>query len=228
MQRRRIHLLCPILTGMLTCLAGTLPAARPALAQARTPVGENRSANEGPAASAAGPRESASAERERLRGELTRVQAEIDRLKSGGRGLRTDYLLRARMADAEALARRLTELDVQLKPRLDPAASRAAAAVAPAPHDEAAPSPTDGPAELEAKADILTDEARRAQAQAVALQSRIEQVRGRRELHRRAHQLESDPFAPLEGSRRRLATGGASASSGVHDTAQGGGFQRLS
>ncbi len=61
------------------------------------------------------------AERERLRADLARVQAEIDRLKAGGPGLRSDYVLRARLADAEALARRLTELDAQIKARTDAA-----------------------------------------------------------------------------------------------------------
>ena len=117
-------------------------------------------------------------------------------------------MLRARLADAEAMARRLTELDAQIKARTDAAVGRAPAALAPAVGTEPVASPTDGPTELEAKADILTDQARRTQAQAVALQTRIDQVRGRRELHRRASALENDPFAPLEGSRRRLAPGG--------------------
>jgi hypothetical protein len=72
--------------------------------------------------------------------------------------------------------------------------------------------------ELEAKADILTDQAHRVQAQAVALKARIDQVRERRELRRRAHQLDSDPFAPLEGSKRRLLTG-----SGAARTSEGAG-----
>ena len=137
------------------------------------------------------------------------MQAEIDQLKAGGPGLRRDYVLRARQADAEALARRLTELDAQIKARTDAAVGRAPAALAPAVGTEPVANPTDGPTELEAKADILTDQARRTQAQAVALQARIDQVRGRIELHRRASALENDPFAPLEGSRRRLAPGGA-------------------
>ena len=115
-------------------------------------------------------------------------------------------MLRARLADAEALARRLTELDAQIKARTDAAVGRAPATLAPVGSEPVA-KPTDGPTELQAKADILSDQARRTQGQAVALQGRIDQVRGRLELHRHASALENDPFAPLEGSRRRLAPG---------------------
>ena len=146
------------------------------------------------------------AERERLRAELARVQAEIDHLKAAGPGLRSDYVLRARLADAEAMARRLTELDAQIKARTDAAVGRTPALATPVGTEPVA-IPTDGPTELDAKADILTDQARRTQAQAVALQARIDQVRGRMELRRRASALENDPFAPLEGSRRRQAPG---------------------
>jgi hypothetical protein len=146
------------------------------------------------------------AERQRLRVELSRVQTDIDQLKKGDRGLRADYQLRARQADAEAIARRLTDLDEQLRVQSPGAAPRPLAPIG----DEPVASPTDGPQELDAKADILSDQAHRVQTQAVALKTRIDQVRGRRELRRRAHQLDSDPFAPLEGSKRRLLTGGGS------------------
>jgi hypothetical protein len=203
MRRRQVHLLCLIVAGFAGGVGVTASAS---VAQAQSPAAARAGIGEGASATGANQRTNANAERDRLRAELSRVQIEIDRLKTGERGLRTDYLLRARLADAEALARRLTELDAQLGPRGDGAA-RAPAALAQPARDEAVPSPTDGPAELEAKADILADQARRAQSQAVALQARIDQVRGRRELRRRAHQLENDPFAPLESSHRRLATG---------------------
>jgi hypothetical protein len=175
--------------------------------------------------------EALAAERQRLRGELGRVEVEIDRLKKGERGLRTDYLLRGRLADAEAIARRLTEIDRALKAGAGGNVDSAgvAARVAGPIGDEPTASPGDGPAELEAKADILTDQAHRAQAQAVALKARIDQVRERRELRRRAHQLDSDPFAPLEGSKRRLLTGSSAAPGtergprSVVDTASGAG-----
>ena len=183
------------------CGAGML-ATRPARAQAiptTTPsasaaTAQNRSSGEGLAA-----------ERQRLRADLARVQGEIDLLKRGDRGLRADYQLRARLADAEAIARRLTEIDDRLRV-LSPGTA-VARPVAPI-GDEPVASPADGPQELDAKADILADQAHRVQAQAAALKTRIDQVRARRELRRRAHQLESDPFAPLEGSKRRLLTNG--------------------
>ncbi len=199
MRRRQVHSFCLIAVRLAcwVCLAGVVAWAGPARAQTPPHV----------AASTAAQRLSASAERDRLRAELARVQTDIDRLKTGARGLRADYLLRGRLADAEALARRLTELDAQLGPRPDAAAARAPVTLPQSARDEAVPSPTDGPAELEAKADILADQSRRAQSQAMVLQARIDQVRGRRELRRRAHQLENDPFAPLESSHRRLAAG---------------------
>src|SRR6185436_3618909 len=142
-----------------------------------------------------------SAERARLRLELQRANAEIDRLKKSSPGLGADYRLRARLADAEAIARRLTEIDARLQRAAGPTAG--AVAAAPRLQAEPGPSPTDGPAELEAKADILTDQARRVQAQARALAARAADLRGRRELRRRSGELERDPFAPLEGAKRR-------------------------
>jgi len=169
-----------------------------ALAQSRPPTAA-------PAAQGKSGTEGLSAERQRLRAELTRVQTEIDQLKKGDRGLRADYQLRARQADAEAIARRLTQLDEQLRVLSPDATPRPPAPIG----DEPVASPSDGPQELDAKADILSDQAHRVQAQAATLKTRIDQVRGRRELRRRAHQLESDPFAPFEGSKRRLLTGGS-------------------
>jgi hypothetical protein len=135
------------------------------------------------------------AERERLRGELDRVAAEIDALKKAGRGVGDDYRLRARLADAEALARRLIEIEARLGLR---------APARPAPLPVAAP--TDGPADLDAKADILADQSRRVRGEADALGRRVAEIKGRRELRRRAADLERDPFAPLEGSKRRVAS----------------------
>jgi hypothetical protein len=199
----RVHIF-----GLLLSCGATLLTGSPTLAATRTLADSAP-----PTAAAAAPttRETPLAERERLRADLARIQTEIDRLKAAGPGLRNDYVLRARLADAEAIARRMTELDAQIKIRTDAAVGRAPAALAPPVGAEPVASPTDGPTELEAKADILSDQARRTQVQAVALQTRIDQVRGRQELHRRASALENDPFAPLEGSRRRLAPGVAPA-----------------
>jgi hypothetical protein len=155
------------------------------------------------------------AERERLRGELDRVAAEIDALKKAGRGVGDDYRLRARLADAEALARRLIEIEARLGLR---------APARPAPLPVAAP--TDGPADLDAKADILADQSRRVRGEADALGRRVAEIKGRRELRRRAADLERDPFAPLEGSKRRVASiaapsGTPATSGGDHPASNG-------
>ena len=161
------------------------------------------------AAPAPGTADSASltAERERLRGELDRVGAEIDALKKAGRGVGDDYRLRARLADAEALARRLIEIEARLGL---PAPARK---TAPLPVAE----PTDGPADLDAKADILADQSRRVRGEADALGRRVAELKGRQELRRRAADLDRDPFGPLEGSKRRVASV-ASSSAGTHST----------
>ena len=136
------------------------------------------------------------AERARLRAQLDKVNAEIDALKRAGGGVRDDYRLRARLADAESIARRLIDIEARLGIRVDGTAK-----VQPPPTAE----PTDGPADLDAKADILADQSRRIRAQAEALGRRAADVRGRQELRKRAADLDRDPFAPMEGSKRRIA-----------------------
>jgi hypothetical protein len=150
------------------------------------------------------------AERQQLRAELERINAEIHALKGINRSVRDDYRLRARMADAEALARRLTDLDSRLNGQGSSGGPRPiSAGQTPVRGLGAEPgaAPTDGPAELEAKADILADQSRRLASQAELMQQRVGQLRGRQELRRRAGQLEQDPFSPLEGSKRRTVTG---------------------
>lgn len=209
-----------LLSRRLLLLAlGCAMAARPAIAAAQPAVAPS-AATQRPAA----PDEpSLTREQTRLRGELARVQAEIERLKQTDLGLRDDYRLRARLADAEAIARRLTELDTQLQARRSSVAGAGAGpGVASAPWLGAEPNaaPTDGPSELDAKADILADQARRVQAQAVFLQARVDQLRSRRELRRRNAQLERDPFAPLEGPKRLMITGSPGGSTRI-DTPTG-------
>ena len=148
------------------------------------------------------------AERARLRAQLDRVNAEIDALKRSARGVGDDYRLRARLADAEALARRLIDIEARLGLR--------APAVEPGPLPVA--SPTDSPSDLQAKADILDDRARRVRLEADALDHRVVELKGRQDLRRRAADLDRDPFAPLEGSKRRVMTIAATDSSG-HATA---------
>ena len=136
------------------------------------------------------------AERAHLRGQLDRVNAEIDALKRSARGVGDDYRLRARLADAEALARRLIDIEARLGLR--------APAALPGPLPVA--SPTDSPSDLQAKADILDDRARRVRLEADALDHRVVALKGRQDLRRRAADLDRDPFAPLEGSKRRVMT----------------------
>jgi hypothetical protein len=143
------------------------------------------------------------AERRKLEIDLQRTNAEIEQLKKKDRGVRGDYRLRARLADAEAMARRLTEIESQLNAGAGHADSAAQRPLGPM----AEPAPTDGPAELEARADILTDQSRRLEVQAATLTQRVAGLRSRIELRRRAGQLESDPFAPMEGAKRRLIAG---------------------
>jgi hypothetical protein len=144
-------------------------------------------------------------ERQRVRAELERANAEIDALKRSGRGLREDYRLRERLADAEALARRLTELDTRLG-----GPSTSAAPAARGPGAEPRVSSADGPAELDAKADILADQAQRLSARGDQLLGRARDLRARQTLRRRVGQMERDPFSPLEGSKRRAMAGSLS------------------
>lgn len=143
-----------------------------------------------------GDRAALTAERARLRDELDRVGAEVDALKKAHGGVGDDYRLRARLADAEALARRLIDIDARLGLR--------APAGKPAPLPVA--EPADGPADLGAKADILNDRSRRVRGEADALNRRIAEIKGRQELRRRAADLDRDPFAALEGSKRRVVS----------------------
>jgi len=144
------------------------------------------------------------AERARLRTQLDKVNAEIDALKRAGGSVRDDYRLRARLADAESLARRLIEIEARLGIRVDGTAK-------PQPPPTAAP--TDSPADLDAKADILADQSRRVRGQADVLARRATEVKGRQELRRRAADLDRDPFGPMEGSKRRVASVGATGAS---------------
>lgn len=184
-------------------LAGALAAAAVAgepTARAQGPKAQVTSAAD---ASEVAGRAALIAERTQVRAQLDRVNAEIDALKrAAGQarlGLRDDYRLRARLADAEALARRLTDIDARLGGPARSPASKPGAGLTTAPTVSA----SDGPAEMEAKADILADQARRVAGQADLLSRRAGRIKARQALRRRAGELEHDPFSPLEGSRRR-------------------------
>jgi hypothetical protein len=158
---------------------------------------------------------------QRLRAELERVNGDIAALKSSGRSVRNDFLLRDKLAEAEALARKLTEAEAQERTRHAPApaAIPGSALIPPVgtPHDSAV--------ELEAKADLLSDQARRFRAEADALAHTAEQIRARQALRRRAGAWDRDPLAGFENSKRSFAVSGrASATdsgSGTRGSTQG-------
>lgn len=157
----------------------------------------------------------------RLRAELERVNAEIAALKRQPAGVRADYLLRQRMADAEGLARRLTDAEAAL-----PSAPPSVRAPLALPRAET----SDGPAELQAKADILADEAQRLTRDADRLARGADVIRGREALRRRMGRMEADPFTAFEASKRSLVfsvnrpaapTAGPADTKGATGTTQG-------
>ena len=142
-----------------------------------------------------------------LRGELDRVNAEIAGLKSANRSVRNDYLLRDKLAEAEALARKLTE--AESRERRDHTSAQGqlsgTALIPPVatPHDSAV--------ELEAKADLMSDQARRFLREADTLDRTAREIRARQNLRRRAWAWDRDPLAGFETSKRNLAVTGRSA-----------------
>jgi len=139
---------------------------------------------------------------ERLRAELARVNVEVAALKRRARTVRNDYRLRERMADAEALAQKLTAAEAALS-RQTSGRGEAAPSGAPIMAPPQA-SPQDGSVELEAKADLLSDQARKLVGEADALAKAAAEVRNRRSMRRKAGSWDRDPFAGLETSRRNV------------------------
>jgi hypothetical protein len=137
-------------------------------------------------------------EYQRLRADLDRVNAEVAALKRGGRGVRTDYLLRDKMAEAEALARKVTAAEARLRAARGPLPAETAVDTVQTPPATA----QDGAVELEAKADLLSDQARHFSAEAEALARTAEQIRARQALRRRAGAWDRDPLAGFEASKR--------------------------
>ena len=138
-------------------------------------------------------------EYQRLRADLDRLNAEVAALKSRGRSVRTDYLLRDKMAEAEAVARRVTAAEARLRAIRGPlpvAETPAGTVQTPAATSQ------DGAVELEAKADLLSDQARRFRREAEALARTAEQIRARQALRRRAGAWDRDPLAGFEASKR--------------------------
>jgi prefoldin subunit 5 len=138
-------------------------------------------------------------EYQRLRADLDRLNAEVAALKSRGRSVRTDYLLRDKMAEAEALARRVTVAEARLRAVRGPLP---AAATPSGTVQTPAATSQDGAVELEAKADLLSDQARRFRGEAEALARTAEQIRARQALRRRAGAWDRDPLAGFEASKR--------------------------
>ena len=155
------------------------------------------------------------AECARLRTELERANAEISSLKRGDRGVRDDYRLRRRLADAEQLAKQLTGAEAELR-RL-----RGPAPTAPVP---ASPKlePGDAPGVLEARADVLSDQARRLSQQAAGMERAATQLQTRQTLRRRAGQVERDPFGSMDGSKRFIIVRGQTDTKGGNPTTLSG------
>ena len=200
-------------------LAAAVGAALLLLTPAASAVAQSTAAPP-PAAAAATEVPRLEAETARLRAQLDRVNAEIATLKRSPRNVADDYRLRQRMADAEALARRLTDTEAQLRRHKGTPAAPAPARALPATPVVAAPG--DGPVELEAKADLLSDQARRLAAEADGLARVAGQIRGKQTLRRRAAGLERDPFAGVEGSKRSLVFGAPRAPGGASSPTAGG------
>ena len=157
---------------------------------------------------------------ERLRAELARANVEVAALKRAERSIRNDYRLRERMADAEALAQKLTRAEANLR-ALGGIRQRAPVGAPIVASPQA--SPQDGSVELEAKADLLADQARKLDGEAEVLAKAADQLRSRKALRRKAGSWERDPFAGLESSKRNVAvsapTQKATPSSSGADTA---------
>jgi hypothetical protein len=137
---------------------------------------------------------------QQLRTELDRVNRDVEALKRGERGLRDDARLRQRLADAEAIARKLTDAERRLA-AYGTSGGDGVRTAGPLPNAQ----PGDGPAELAAKADILTDQSQRLAREADRMARAADSVRGRELLRRRAGQLDRDPFAGFEAPKRLLA-----------------------
>jgi hypothetical protein len=160
------------------------------------------------------------ADLQRLRADLARANAEVAELKRSDRSVRADYRLRDRMADAEALAKKVTETESKL--RVLGWVSADASTIRPhAPPPQV--SSQDGSVELEAKAGLFADQAQKLDREADRLAKAAEELRSRRLLRRRAGAWDRDPFSGLESSKRSLATSATSSRSSLPPSASGNG-----
>jgi hypothetical protein len=179
----------PILIGAMALVGAVWSAPGRAVAQAKAkdPVALRKAQDEAA----------------KLQEQLSRTNAEIAQLKRSDRSVRDDYRLRDRMADAEAIAQKLTRVEARLR-----ALEETAIPEQPRERPLLAPpqaSPQDGSIELEAKADLFADQASALVRQAEILTKAATELRMRKSLRRRAGAWDRDPFAGLESSRRSLA-----------------------
>jgi hypothetical protein len=174
------------------------------LCASSAPLGAQAAADPAGRASSDSERQQLGAEATRLRQELERTNADISALKRSGPGVRNDYRLRRRQADAEQLARKLTTIEAQLRAG---SAQRPAQPLA----DDAA----EAPAALEARADLLSDEARRLSQKASGLARAAGELRSRQTLLRRSGQIERDPFGSMDASKRFMVLQAATPTRGV-------------
>jgi hypothetical protein len=142
------------------------------------------------------------AEFTRLRSDLDRVNAEVAALKGDDRSARNDYRLRDRMADAEDLAQKVTQAEARLR-ALGWAGGSVPSAGPPVAPPQALPQ--DGSVELEAKAGLFADQARKLDGEANLLAKAADELRRRKALRRRAGAWDRDPFTGLEVSKHSLA-----------------------
>jgi hypothetical protein len=143
------------------------------------------------------------ADLQRLRADLARANAEVAELKRSERSVRADYRMRDRMADAEALAKKVTETESKLRV-LGWVSADASSSRPNAPPPQV--SSQDGSVELEAKAGLFADQAQKLDREADRLTKAAEELRSRRLLRRRAGAWDRDPFSGLESSNRSLAS----------------------
>jgi hypothetical protein len=153
-------------------------------------------------ASPAGDTSQLSTEVAALQSALAKKTAEISALKRANRGVRDDYELRRRMAEANEIARRLTALEAELSVRRGKPSSTGAAGGSPT---ERAPVPAaEAASALAARADLLSDEARKLSQRAAGMIQAAGQLRARQAMRRRAFNVERDAFSGLDGARRVL------------------------
>jgi hypothetical protein len=138
----------------------------------------------------------------RLRADLDRLNAEVAELKRADPSVRNDYRLRDRMADAEAMAQKLTQAEARLRALGWKGAAGAGVSTPVAPPQAL---PQDGNVELEAKAGLFADQASKLDGEAGVLAKAADELRSRKTLRRRAGAWDRDPFSGLETSKRSLA-----------------------